>query len=205
MARRHVYDYGPPGRPKVSVEPEPPRDFSRLNALMLRPDVRGWYRELAKRQRRQDLKANPPPLKKGRPIRDPLEMDRVMCRTDVVAECKDETDLDAALFNKRIVLAIDPNCPSDLLFKKIGAILDEPRNRHSRRINTKHWAEHRILMLYDLELMGHDTSKERKQLAQWLFPEVRSQKSRGDKFDRAMQYLDGAKELLPALRAQSTR
>ena len=126
-----------------------------------------------------------------------------MCRSEVVAECKTETDLKVARFNGRVVLEIDPACPNELLFQKIGAVLDRARNRKARRINTTAWAEHRILALYDLKLMGYDLSKERKQLAAWLFPEIDGEKPRGDKFDRAKEYLDGAIALLPTLRAQS--
>lgn len=198
---RYVYEDGSPGRPKVLIDHSPPKDFSRLDALMLRLDDRGWYHELAKRLRREALIANPVSHGEGQPIRDPFEMDRAMCRTNSVAECKDETDLEVARFNKRIVVEIDPNCPDNLLFKQITTILHQTRKRHARQINTKHWVEHRILVLYDLELMGYDRSKNRKQLAQWLFPKISSQKAQGEKFDRAKQYLDEAKDLLPTLRA----
>jgi hypothetical protein len=199
---RYIYEDGFAGRPKVPINHSPPKDFSRLDALMLRLDDRGWCLELAKRQRFEALKANPPPHRKGQPIRDPFEMDQVMCRAYAVAECKDETDLEVARFNKRIVVEIDPNCPDNLIIKQITAILDQTRKRHARQINTKHWTEHRILVLYDLELMGYDRSKNRKQLAQWLLPKISSQKAQGDKFDRAKRYLDKAKDQLPALRAQ---
>jgi len=202
MARAYFYEDGRPGRPRVPVNQSPPKYIFHLNALMLRLDDRGWYRELAKRQRREYLRANAP--FEGRPIGDPLEMDRIMCRTDVVAECKDKTDLEIAQFNGRVVLEIDPDCPDDRLFKKIAAILDQVRKRRSRRINTKHWATHRILALYELKLRGHDLSQDRKQLAAWLFPEIRSEKTRGDKFDRSRQYLCEAISQLPTLRAQSS-
>jgi hypothetical protein len=206
---RYVYEDGRPGRPKVPVKPEPPEDISRLisrlNGQMPRLGIRGWYRELAKRQRREYLSANPSPFKSGRRISGPFEMDRFMCRTDIVAECKNETDLEVARFNGRIVLEIETACPNGLIFKKIRALLDRARKRPSRRINTKHWTEHRVLVLYDLKLMGYDLSQDRKQLATWLFPNIRSEKFRGDKFDRAKQYLREAISLLPALRAQSSR
>jgi hypothetical protein len=204
VARPYVYEDGRPGRPKVRVRQNPPQDFSSLDALMQRLDDQGWYHELSKRLRCEYLKANPA-LMKGGAITDPLEMDRIMCRTNVVAECKSETDLEVAKFNGRIVLEIDPACPNDLIFKKIGAMLDQTRKRPARRINAKHWADHRILVLYEFKLMGCDLSKARKQLAAWLFPDIHSEKTRGDKFDRAKQYLNEAISLLPALRAQSSR
>ena len=116
MPRRYVYEDGRPGRPKVKVNPISPKDFSRLIDLMTLLDPRGWYVELARRQRRKYLKANPR-LYKGRSLRritDPEEMDRIMCRSEVVAECKTETDLKVARFNGRVVLEIDPACPNEL-------------------------------------------------------------------------------------------
>jgi hypothetical protein len=101
------------------------------------------------------------------------------------------------------VLEIDPNCPDEILFEKIATVLKRARNKPARRINTKAWAEHRILALYDLRLMGYDLSKDRKQLAAWLFPEINNEKPRGDKFDRANEYLKAAMASLNALRAQS--
>jgi hypothetical protein len=130
-------------------------------------------------------------------------MDRIMCRTEVVALCENSNDLKVALFNKRLVLEIDPACPKEILFKKITALLKRVPNKKARRINTKAWASHRILVLYDLKLMGYEFSKERKQLAAWLFPEINSDKQRGYKFDRAKEYLDEALSSLNTIRAQA--
>jgi hypothetical protein len=51
--------------------------------------------------------------------------------------------------------------------------------------------------------MGYDLSKERKQLSIWLFPEIKGDKARGDKFDRAKDLLEAARGSLDVLRAQS--
>jgi hypothetical protein len=51
--------------------------------------------------------------------------------------------------------------------------------------------------------MGFDFSKDRKQLAVWLFREIKDEKQRGDKFDRARKYLEDALSSLGALRAQA--
>jgi hypothetical protein len=183
-------------------------------------DARGWYRELAKRRRREYLKINllknrtsrrisdkinPSFLKNrsSRSITDPEEMDRIMCRSDVVAVCNTQDDLEVASFNNRLVLEIDPDCPDEILFKKIAAELKRARTGKVRRINVKTWAKHRILMLYDLKLMGHEVSKNRKQLAMWMFPEIKNEKRRGDKFDRATEYLAAALHSLNTLRAQT--
>jgi hypothetical protein len=203
LPRHYVYEDGRPGRPKATVHRSPPKDFRRLIDQMARLDDRGWYRELAKRQRREFLLANPRP-DKGRRIADPEEMDRIMGRTEVVALCNTPNDLEIARFNKRLVLEIDPACPQEILFEKIAALLKRTQNEKARRINTKAWAEHRIIALYDLKLEGYDLSKERKQLSEWLFPEINDDKRRGDKFDRAVKYLKAALSSLNTIRAQAT-
>jgi hypothetical protein len=50
---------------------------------------------------------------------------------------------------------------------------------------------------------GYDFSKERKQLAAWLFPEIKGDKRRGYKFDRAIEYLNAALSSLNGIRAQA--
>jgi hypothetical protein len=127
-----------------------------------------------------------------------------MCRTDVVAICNTQDDLEVAHYNGRVVLEIDPACPDEILFKKIAIVLKRARKGKSRRINTRAWEKHRILALYDLKLMGYDLSKDRKQLAAWLFQEISDEKRRGDKFDRAIKYLGAALSSLKTLRAQTT-
>jgi hypothetical protein len=181
---------------------------------MSRLDARGWYRELAKRQRREYLKSTPRVYIKGaiprsykdrsfRRIANPEEMDQIMCRTDVVAVCETQNDLEVAHFNRRLVLEIDPACPDEILFKEIATLLKRVRHGKARRINTKAWGAHRILALYDFKLLGYDFSKERKQLAAWLFPEINDDKQRGDKFDRAIEYLEAALSSLNTIRAQA--
>jgi hypothetical protein len=110
--------------------------------------------------------------------------------------------VEAAHFNGRLVLEIDPACPDEILFEKIATQLERVRHGKARRINTDAWPAHRILALYDLKLMAYDFSKDRKQLAAWLFPEITNEKRRGDKFDRAIKYLKAAMASLNALRAQ---
>jgi len=174
-------------------------------------DARGWYRQLAERKRIEEMNGDPRDVEPWlRQVTDPEEMDRIMCRTDVVAECKTADDVKIAHFNGRVVVEIDPAAPNDLLFSKIATLLDARRAliegaklRLARRINVTPWKEHRILALYDLRLLGYDLSRERKQLAAWLFPEIPDGKHRGDKFDRAREYLETALASLNTLRAQS--
>ncbi len=211
--RRYVVEDGRPGRQKTKIEKKPPGWFRLHDALMEKLDVRGWYRQLAERKRIEEMKGDPRDAEPWlRQITDPEEMDRIMCRVDVVAECKAAADVTIAQFNGRIVIEIDPAAPNDLVFAKIGALLERRRAliedaklRPARRINVTPWREHRILALYDLKLVGYDLSDERKQLAAWLFPEIDSEKKRGDKFDRAKEYLEAALASLSTLRAQSTR
>jgi hypothetical protein len=132
-------------------------------------------------------------------------MDRLMCRTDVVAECVSTIDLEVARFNGRIVLEIDQNCPNEIIFEKIEAKLNLARAVKPRHINPSAWIDHRILALYDLKLCGYNLSKERKQLAIWLFPNIIDQKARGDKYDRARELLDDALSQLDLIRAQSDK
>jgi hypothetical protein len=174
---------------------------------MRKLDIRGWYSQLGERQRIEKMGGDPRDYEvdpRAKRLTDPIEMDRFMCRTDVVAECESPEDLEVARFNGRIVVEIDPACPDDLLFKKIKAVLDRARDRKPRKINTNAWAEHRILALYDLQLMGYHLSKDRKQLSVWLFPELNDDKARGDKFDRARELLAAALSSLSDMRAQSS-
>ncbi|MGP0093719.1 MAG: hypothetical protein ACLPKB_27815 [Xanthobacteraceae bacterium] len=205
MTRSYSYEDGRPGRPKTEIEQDPPKGFSRHLALMNTLDRRGWYRHLAERREYEKVNGDPRDYEdwRLRRVTDPHELDRVLCRAESVAECETAEDLEIARFNGRVVLQIDPACPHDLLLEKIQAVLERARDGKPRRINIEAWAEHRILALYDLKLMGYDLSKERKQLAVWLFPETRDEKARGDKFDRARELLDMALSHLNTLRAVS--
>jgi uncharacterized protein (UPF0128 family) len=173
---------------------------------MKKLDLQAWYTQLGERKRFEMMEGDPREYEVDshlRRITDPNKMDRIMCRVDSVAECKNAQDLDVAHYNGRVVLEIDPACPNDTLFKKIKVILEHVRDRSPRKLNTRSWAEHRILALYDLKLMGYDLSKERKQLSLWLFPEIEDEKARGDKYDRATELLASALNALPTLRAQA--
>jgi hypothetical protein len=205
--RRHTYDYGRPGRPKVKVGSTPPKGFKLHLNLMKRLDARGWYRQLEERRQLEGAESDPrdPDDQRLRRVTDPDELDRMMCRTDVVAVCNTADDMKVAHFNGRLVLEVDPLCPPELVFQKIAIVLKQARRSTPRRINTKPWVHHRILALYDLRLLGYNLTKERKQLALWLFAEIRNEKARGHKFDRAKKYLDEALSSLTTLRAQSSR
>jgi hypothetical protein len=201
MTRPYVVEDGQPGRPKTDIDTTPPAGFSPHNELMEALDMRGWYRELGRRHRSKKMAGDPPDYSGLEPITDPEEMDRLMCRTEVVVACNTPEDLKIAQFNGRLVVEIDPACPNEIVFDKISALLGRVRGVGDR--NMKAWKNHRILALYDLKLLGYDLSADRKQLALWLFPEISDEKKRGDKFDRATECLEAALASLHTLRAQS--
>jgi hypothetical protein len=205
LTRRYAYEVSRPGRPKTKIDSSPPKGFTLHLALMKRLDRYGWYRQLEERRQLDRTGSDPrdPDDPRLRRVTDPDELDRVMCRTDVVAVCNTPDDLEVAHFNARLVLEIDHACPDEVLFNKIATELKRVRNGKSRRNRTRPWREHRILALYDLKLMGYDLSKDRKQLAAWLFPEINDEKRRGDKFDRAIKYLKAALSSLNTLRTQT--
>jgi hypothetical protein len=159
MPRPYVVEDGCPGRPKTEIDPKPPVWFCLHDELMEKLDARGWYRQLGERRLLEETGGAPPDDNPElQQITDPEEIDRLMCRTDVVAECKTLEDLEVARFNGRLVVEIDPAAPNDLLFPKIDTLLgarralfEEAKLRPARHINTAPWKEHRILALYDLK------------------------------------------------------
>ena len=191
-----------------------PFDLAADDKLMAGLDPHGWYRELATRQRRAFVVAHYGPensLERSnqsaaglRPIDDPEEMDRLMCRTEPVAKVETPLDLKVAQFNGRLVLEVDPDCLKGVLFQKIEDFLEaarEEKRKPSRHISFEAWANLRILTRYDLHLKGYDLKRRRKQLAKWLFPEIDNPKARSDKYDRARKSLKDALAALPTLRA----
>jgi hypothetical protein len=144
-----LYEYGRAGRPKTKIDSSPPKGLSLHLGLMERLDPYGWYRKLEERRQFERAGSDPrdPDDPRLRRVTNPEERDGLMCRTDVVAVCNTSDDLEVAHFNGRVVLEIDPNCPDEILFEKIATVLKRARNKPARRINTKAWAEHRILAL----------------------------------------------------------
>ncbi len=154
MKRPYVVEDGPPGRPKTTINTMPPQGFSLHIKLMEGLDARGWYIQLAERRQYEKMGGDPrDDYFQLRQVTDPEELDRVMCRTDVVAECKTPFDLEVAQFNGRVIVEIDTDCPNTIVFAKIAALLKHVRKQEPRLINTKAWQDHRILSLYDLKAM----------------------------------------------------
>jgi len=207
--REYVCENGTPGREATEIDLTPPKGFCLHKELMDNLDLTGWYGQLAHRHEQDKLGWDGTPMYEFsefglcKPLLDPQKIDHMMCRDEIVRECKTNVELEIAQHNNRIVLSIDPACPDAILYSEIMKAIKTIKDRIIRSINTTAWTEHRILALYDLKLMGYDLSNERKQLAAWLFPEIQKPKARGDKFDKAKKYLDGAISSLDIMRAQS--
>lgn len=208
MTKRYVYEGTKAGRPPMEIAREPPDWFCRHDILMQSLDARGWYREIARRLRGAGVKAHYDPDELSKvaaagfyPVLDPVEMDRLMCRTEPVAVVADELDLKIAQRNNHLVVEIDVNTHDDELNRLLKLAIAAARgSKKPRRHQFEVWSEHRILALLDLQIGGCDPDKDRKQMARWLFPEVVDDEQRGQKFDRARKYLADAGEGLNSLR-----
>jgi hypothetical protein len=119
-----------------------------------------------------------------------------------------------------ILIAVDPSTPNlvSRLVEQGRAIRKRhplfPRKRKGRPAASEdisgiddhdldQWRNHRILALLDLLLMDFDPSKDRKQLALWLFPEIQNQAARGKKFDNARAHLAQARAASRVIDAQT--
>jgi hypothetical protein len=120
-----------------------------------------------------------------------------------------------------ILIAVDPRTPD--LRKRLTAEAKDIRAKHPLPIKARgrpsgstdvaginanklgQWRYHRIVDLYDLIYEGHNPHKERKQLAAWLFSEIRDQRKRGENLDRAIDLLDEALAMLPMIDAQTRK
>jgi hypothetical protein len=196
------------GRPKIPVKRKQPDWFQTYDDRTTGLDAAGWYRELAGLARRSFLEANCSREDWQRysndgyaPVSNPEEMDRLMCRAEPVAVVETAQDLKIAQFNSRLVVELDLGCQPKILHEKIEELLASARNQKPslHHVKPEAWAKHRILALFDLELHGEDLQN-RKQLALWLFPEVKDEKARGDRYDRACELLKRAKAALAILR-----
>lgn len=198
------------GRPLVEIEDRPPKEieaeivsFDAL-ALSLRTH-RDWYEALRRIQidaYQRDRGIGEVP--EGYEIDYDIERrDRLMCRSEPVAEVSTERDLAIAHLNGRIVIEIDPGCLPEVRNEKVAALVATTLKRRKVRKPSRHFSlaaleRHRILALFALQLRGHGLIAERKQLATWLFPTIEDEKARGDYYDRARKLLDEAFALLPS-------
>jgi hypothetical protein len=205
------------GRPKTKIEARP-KWFKSYDSEMKDWDLRRFMRELVKREGEHTWKAEKlewnesPAFKvtrlKGNPLSDPDEINAFLCRLPPVSMVTSVNEADHALTMGMVVVAIDPNVPGlrkrlTTLAKKIReqypVAAASRRGRPSKLDNApipdsivKEWRVHRIVALHELRLAGHDPHKERKQVADWMFPAIKDEKLRGAKLDRAVLLLDDA-------------
>jgi hypothetical protein len=212
------------GRPETAIEQSPPRGFYHYDGLMAQLDARGFLRALEKRLGEHDWQNRRDEWEfmtcDGKPPTDPDEINRFLCRPAAVSIVENTDDAAHYLKLKMILIAVDPNTPNlaSRLKEQARAIRKRhplsPRKRKGRPSGLEdnfgiddqdlnQWRNHRIISLLDLILMGFDPSKERKQLAFWLFPEIEDQDARGKKFDNARKHLDQARAASRIVDAQT--
>jgi hypothetical protein len=197
------------GRPKTRISKKPPESFRNYDDEMKGWDARRFLREiqnrLGKHAWRQEWGEDWEGLT---PVTDPDEINAFLCRPSAVTQVASKEDAEHALKSGMILIAVDPNTP-DLrkrLEKEVAAI----RNKHPLPIKGRgrpgkttdvagiepvlvdQWRAHRIIALLHLQLSGHDPRTNRKQAAEWMFPEEKDQRKRGLKLDRALELLDQA-------------
>jgi hypothetical protein len=142
------------------------------------------------------------------PITDPDEGNRFLDRPPAVSRITSQERAAHALALGMILIAVDPHTPDlearlNTEAKNIRADFPQPiktRGRPSASTDIagidenklKQWREHRVVFLHHLRLNGHDPGKARKQLAAWMFPEIKDPRKRGLKLDRAVELLDEA-------------
>ena len=211
------------GRPKTKTASRPP-DFRSYDDEMQGWDLRQFLVELVRRQREANWEKERTDWEKlqvtGIPITDLGEIDRFLVRPPSVGLIQTKEDADHALNLGMVLIAVDPNTPN--LMERLKEQAEEIRASHPLLIKrgrgrpsdatnvtgiseetVREWRSHRIVTLHELRLKGHDPHKERKQLAEWMFPNIRDRRSRGRKLDRAVKLLDDALAALEVIAAQT--
>jgi hypothetical protein len=154
------------------------------------------------------------------PLTDLDEINRFLCRPSGVSQIESAEQADNALRLGMILIAVDPNTPD--LARRLGAEAEKIRKAHPLPIKKppgrpsgttdlvgidanklEQWRAHRILALHELRLSGYDPTKDRKQIAEWMFPEIKDQRKRGSKLDRAVEFLDEALAAARVIDAQT--
>lgn len=192
-----------PGRPPLDIDQQAPIDISSYD---IRAQSLGTHRDWYEALRRIQIEAHYRGIEvpKGYEIDYDIERrDREMCRSQPVAQVVTERDLAVAHLNGRIIIEIDPGCLPEVLNEKVATLVATTLKNRKVRKPSRHFslealASHGILALFALQMRGYDLSKERKQLAAWLFPKIEGEKARGDYYDRARELLYEAFALLPS-------
>jgi hypothetical protein len=150
------------------------------------------------------------------PVSDPDEVNKFLARPPPIRQVTSKEDAAHDLALGRIVITVDPHTPdlADRLnaeAKKIRRVHPLPTKNRGRQgtnaagINeskVQQWRQHRLVELYDLIIMGYDPVEDPKQIAAWLFSEIKNQRRRGEKLDQAVKLLD---EMLNSMRMIDTQ
>lgn len=202
------------GRPKTKIAPLP-KGFQSYDEEMRGWTLRQFMRELEKRLGDHQWKLELPEwnacpgLEGTTLVSDPDEVNALLSRPKAVTQLKSADEASHALDLGMVLFAIDPNTPN--LKLRLADVAKTIREQHPitaglsrgrpRKLDSapeisnskvQEWREHRIIALHELRLGGHDPHKERKQMALWMFPEIKDAQRRGAKLDRALMLLDDA-------------
>jgi hypothetical protein len=202
------------GRPKKKIAREPPSFFRTCDEEMKGWGARRFLKELIQReisynweQHRPEWEDEPPHVPPGLvPITDLDEINAFLCRLPAVSQVTSKEAAIHALESGLILIAVDPHTPN--LSERLGVEAKKIRAKHPLPMKKKRgrpsdqtniagidadkleqWRTHRIIALHELRLSGY---KARKQIAKWMFPEIKGQRKRGDRLDRAVELLDEA-------------
>jgi hypothetical protein len=199
------------GRPRTRIRKEAPPEFSlsQEDELTQKLDARGFLNALVKLDVwAEHIRENPDWEKRqiypGFETADDFQ--RFLVRPDPVTIIEDDETAKHALSLDMVLIGVDPNV-SDLEVR-LRKVAKEIREKHplpmARRgrprksgdidgvsdTDVRAWRNHRVLALRKLEHKGYNLSDDRKQLAWWLFPEVKDQVKRGHKLDKAVELLE---------------
>jgi hypothetical protein len=177
---------------------------------------------------RERLRDIVPDIEDYRQSNDPREVDRFLARPSSTVELWDPSSRNPELDERAThaldmafaLFAFDPALPDDEVRARFDTFLAKVRQDRpitlrragpgkpsgAASVSGEHlrrWRAHRILLLFDLMLYGHDPRTERKTLAAWMFPEIKDEMARGNKFDEARRLLDEARSNSRVLWAQA--
>jgi hypothetical protein len=197
------------GRPATKIRKKPPPEFSlsQEDELAQQLDVRGFLNALMKLDTWAEHIRENPDWEKRQTFPGFETVDEFnRGRPDPVTIIEDEKTVEHALFFDMVLIGVDPNVPD--LERRLCKVAKEIREKHplpmARRgrprksgdidgvsdTDVRAWRDHRVLALRKLEHKGYNLSDDRKQLAWWLFPEIKDQVKRGHKLDKAVELLE---------------
>jgi hypothetical protein len=199
------------GRRRIKITKKPPPEFSlpQEDELAQKLDARGFLNELVRLDVWDEHIRKYPDWEKRKifpGFETADEFNRFLVRLDPVTIVEDEETAKHALLLDMVLIGVDPNVPD--LERRLRKVGKEIRERHPLPLKARGrprksgdiggvsdaevcaWRDHRVLALRKLEHKGYNLSKDRKQLAGWLFPKIKDQVKRGHKFDKAVELLE---------------